>query len=544
MKFQVLLAFVLQACIAAARPTASVKLDQATFTGTSNGIVNEFLGIPYAQPPVGDLRFRLPQALGPYTGRHDASKFGPSCTQLTREVPQVPNVTQGVLDFLNYTLWNESTPDSEDCLSINVLTPNSVVNDKKLPVVVFFHGGSFEMSGSSTYDGSNIIKRSVEKGEPIVYVSLNYRLGGFGFLGGDVVKEAGLGNLGLRDQRLALRWIQKYISAFGGDPNKVTLWGQSGGAVSVAMHMIINGGDTEGLFHAGFMQSGSPIPFGYIDGYHGQRYWNALMDTTPCGAAEDKIDCLRQMPYEDLKAAINDQPNIFSWESIIQAWIPRADGMFLKDAPQHLVLQGSVANIPFVIGNVDDEATLFTFANLNITTTELLGDYAHSNFFPNLTDSERATLLGTHPEDPSVGSPFGTGIENALTPEFKRESAAKGDLVWQAPRRFFLDHVADKQPAWSFLSKRNKHIPYLGSYQGTDIPMVFDKGELQDYLINFVNKHNPNGRDAFDWPQYTIENRSLLTLHDGPDVLVNITRDDYRNATFQYITYLALKYPL
>ncbi|KAF8637281.1 hypothetical protein AX17_002934 [Amanita inopinata Kibby_2008] len=544
MRFRILLTFVLQAWFAEAGGTPVVQLDSATFTGVSNGPVNQFLGIPYAQPPVDDLRYSLPVALPPYSGSYDARNFGPSCTQQTRELPQVPNVTQSVLDYLNYTLWNYSTPDSEDCLTINVIQPDLVANDKLLPVVVWLHGGSFEMSGTSTYDGTPIVKRSVQLAEPIIYVSMNYRLGGFGFLGGNVMKEAGLGNLGLQDQRLALHWVQKYISAFGGNPEKVTIWGQSGGAVSVAMQMLGKDGDTEGLFHAGFMQSGPPIPFGWMDNIHGQHYWDNMMNITSCGYATDKIKCLRQMPYDQLKDVVNSQPNIFSWESIVQSWIPRADGIFLSNTSQQLITQGKVADIPFVIGDVDDEATLFTFANLNITTQYLLGRYAATNFFPGITDDELAILLGTHAEDPAAGSPFGTGIENALTPEFKRESAAKGDMVWQAPRRYFLDHIADKRECWVYLSKRYKHTPYLGSFQGSELPGVYGRGELQDYLIYFVNTHNPNRPRAHEWPQYTLDGRSLLTLWDGPEVLVNITRDDFRNETFQYITKMAMKYPL
>ncbi|PFH48025.1 hypothetical protein AMATHDRAFT_66371 [Amanita thiersii Skay4041] len=555
MRSKPVLSLALSACFAAAAafpgPPISVRLDGAIFTGTSNGPVNKFLGIPYAQAPVGDLRFRPPMAIPAYTGIHDASRFGPACPQQEREVPDIPKAAQEVKDYLNFTLWQHTQPSSEDCLTINVITPKSIVPGlRKLPVVVWFHGGGFEMSSASTYDGTPIVRRSIDLNEPVVYVSMNYRLSALGFLGGDVVRAAGLGNLGLHDQRLALRWVQKYISSFGGDPDRVTIWGQSAGAMSVAMQMITNDGDTEGLFHAAFMQSGSPIPFGWIDGKHGQRYWDAMMVDTGCGGQEDEIECLRQMPFDELMTAINKSPDIFDWESIIEAWIPRADGVFLKDTPQRLVGAGSVADVPFIIGNVDDEGTLFTFANLNITTQELLGQYAHSNFFPDITDEELQTLLGTHAEDPAAGSPFGTGLENALTPEFKRESAAKGDMVFQAPRRYFLNQVADKRTCWMYLNKRNKLIPYLGSYQGSDLPQFYTSGEMQDYLIFFTNTHDPNRERAPSaWPQYDLASRSVLTLYDfvptdGNGKKINITSDTFRADTFEYITMLAMKYPL
>jgi len=298
------------------------------------------------------------------------------------------------------------------------------------------------------------------------------------------------------------------------------------------------------LFHSAFMQSGAPSPFGYMDNVHGQRYWNAISSEL-CPTAKDQVECMRQVPYETLRAAIDGQPTIFSWESVVPAWWPRSDGVFLTNTAQELVNLNHVAPIPLVIGDVDDEATLFSFTNLNITTTELLGDYAHSNMFPYIQPQELSTLLGAHQPAPSVGSPFDTGDANSdLGPEYKRQSAAKGDLIWQAPRRTFIQQVYNKQPCWSFLSKRYKQTPYLGSFQGSDLLMIYDKGDLQDYLINFVNKQDPNGQNLYQWPKYDMNNTALLTLYDGPDVTVNITTDDYRNATIQVDVYLALKYPL
>ncbi|PFH48027.1 hypothetical protein AMATHDRAFT_76935 [Amanita thiersii Skay4041] len=538
MKFPVLLALVQAYLALAARPPVTVKLDDATFNGKAMDVVNKFLGIPYAQPPVGDLRYRLPKAYPAYTGTFDATKWGRSCSQQARVLPELPGAPPPVIDYLNYTLWDYNTPDGEDCLTLNVIQPKYMTIGKTLPVVVV---GGFEMSGSSNYDGTLIVKRSMQLGEPVIYVSMNYRVG-LGFLGGDVMKNAGLGNLGLHDQRLALRWVKKYISTFGGDPNRVTIWGQSGGAMSVAMQMLTNGGDNEGLFHGAFMLSGGVIPFGWIDGKHGQRYWDGLMRDTGCCSAKDKIECLRQLPYKKLKAAIDASPDIFDWESVVEAWIPRADGVFLKDTPQRLLLAGSLSKVPFVIGDVDDEATLFTFANLNITTNDELGHYASTNFFPDITPEELKELLGAHADDPTAGSPFDTGTRNALTPEFKRESAAKGDLIWQTPRRFLLTEATPTQDCWSFLSKRNKNLPFLGAYQGSDLPYFYDNGEMQDYLIYFVNTYNPNRPSTFQWPKYNIQDRPLLTLWDGPGV--NVTADTFREPTFMLDLKLGLKYPL
>ncbi|KAG6850679.1 hypothetical protein C0991_010169, partial [Blastosporella zonata] len=137
-------------------------------------------------------------------------------------------------------------------------------------------------------------------------------LSGFGFLASKEVHEAGVGNLGLQDQREALRWVQKYISSFGGDPSKVTIWGDSAGAISVSMHMLTNDGDAEGLFRAAFMQSGSFIPVGGFE--NGQRYYDKIVSESGCSSSEDTLECLREVPYEALKKAIDKSPGVFAYQ--------------------------------------------------------------------------------------------------------------------------------------------------------------------------------------------------------------------------------------
>jgi carboxylesterase type B len=253
--------------LAASSPTPAtgpiVSLDSGLFTGTTANGTNKFLGIPFAQPPVGDLRFRHPKPLGPYVGNHNATAFGLSCPQQAANL-SLSGLPLATLEYLE-TLGTTSTiPIGEDCLFINVVAPAQATSGSKLPVVVWIYGGGFEDGSSANVDGSTIVNHSIALQKPVVYVSLNYRLAAFGFLASQEVKDGRVGNLGLWDQRLAFRWVQKYIHAFGGDPSKVTIWGQSAGAISVSLQMLTNGGNTEGLFRAAFMQSGSPIPVGDI----------------------------------------------------------------------------------------------------------------------------------------------------------------------------------------------------------------------------------------------------------------------------------------
>ncbi|KAF8895233.1 carotenoid ester lipase precursor [Infundibulicybe gibba] len=502
----------------AASPLASptVQLDGVTVTGTSAGSVSSFLGIPFALPPTGDRRFRLPEPISAYNTNFSAVSFGPSCPQQSFDLPILNGLLADAADFLANSIYGIVFPDDEDCLTINVVKPASATATSKLPVVAWIYGGGFESGGVTIATG-------------------------FGFLASQEVKDAGVGNLGLQDQRQAFRWIQKYIGAFGGDPTKVTIWGQSAGAISVSLHMLSNGGNTEGLFRAAFMESGSPGPVGDIT--HGQQYYDAIVAQTGCSGSSDTLACLRTVPYAKLKAAINLSPSIFAYQSLHLAWLPRADGVFLTDAPQKLVQQGSVANIPFITGDCDDEGTLFSLSTLNITTEAQFKTYIQTVFFPGTSDSSVNTLAALYPGDIREGSPYDTGVFNALTPQYKRIASFIGDSMLQAPRRFFLNQRSGKQNTWSFLSKRLKILPILGSLHASDILNVYGGGEMADYLIRFAATLNPNGQTGINWPKYTTQSPQLLTFLDGL-VPLTITQDTYRKDAMNFLTNVTLANPI
>ncbi|KAF8073584.1 carotenoid ester lipase precursor [Lyophyllum atratum] len=520
----------------------TVQLDSATVTGTNSGRVSKFLGIPFAKPPTGDLRFRLPQPIPAYTGSVSATSFGLSCPQQAITLPILTGLAAEAVDYIVNSIFGLVFPDSEDCLTVNVVKPASATPTSKLPVIVWIFGGGFELGGTSMYDGGVIVDRSIALGTPAIYVSMNYRVTGFGFLGGQQVKDAGVGNLGLQDQRQALRWVQKYIGAFGGDPTKVTIWGESAGAISVSLQMVANNGNSEGLFRAGFMQSGSPIPVADIT--HGQKYYDAVVSKSGCSGSADTLACLRTVPYKNLKAAINQSPGIFSYQSLSLAWLPRADGIFLTDNPQKLVQQGKVANIPFITGDCDDEGTLFSLSTLNITTEAKLKNYLKTTFLPGVPDADLDKLLDLYSGDITQGSPFNTGILNVLTPQFKRIAAFMGDGVFQAPRRFFLDQRSGKQNTWAFVSKRLKALPILGSVHASDILNVYGGGGMADYLIRFAANLDPNPKYSTPWPKYTTATRKLMTFTDGIFDDEVITTDTYRKEAMAFLTNVTLAHPI
>ncbi|OJA18273.1 hypothetical protein AZE42_04997 [Rhizopogon vesiculosus] len=521
------------------RAAPTVTLDTATVTGVASGSVNKWLGIPFALPPTGNLRFQLPQPIPTYTTSFSALAYGPACPQQPPTIPAPPGLVSETVNYLTTTIYNAVTPSSEDCLTVNVVAPATATPGSNLPVVIWIYGGGYETGGTSSYDGSVIVNKAITLNVPAIYVSMNYRVTAFGFLASQEVKDAGVGNLGMQDQRQAMRWVQTYISAFGGDPTKVTIWGESAGAWSVGLHMVTNGGNPAGLFRAAFMESGSPIPIGDIT--HGQGYYDFLVAQTGCTGASDTLQCLREVPYATLMNAINLTPNVLSYQSLALAWLPRVDGVFLTDNPQQLVLQGSVANVPFVTGDCDDEGTLFSLSTTNITTDAQLQTYLQTYWFPGAPNAAVQQLLVDYPQDITQGSPYNTGILNALTPQFKRIASIQGDAAFQAPRRFFLQQRSGLQNTWAFLSKRLKLIPALGSFHTTDLLNVYGGGDMTTYLVRFVTNLDPNGSGTLAWPKWTTSSPNLLTFLDGlfPQT---ITQDTYRSTAIADMINMNLNY--
>ncbi|KAI0763539.1 carotenoid ester lipase precursor [Trametes elegans] len=523
----------------------SVQLDNGVFTGTTTGNVSKFLSIPYAQPPVGDLRLRLPVANDAYNGTYNATAFGAACPQQPGTLPLPPGLGNDILQGLLNASQQGSTLSSEDCLTINVVVPAGTPPGAKLPVAVWIYGGGFMTGDASPYDGGVIVQRSIDLREPVVYVSLNYRLSAFGFLSSEEIRKAGVANLGLHDQRQALRWIQKYISAFGGDPSRVIIWGESAGSISAALHMLWNGGDTEGLFHGAFMQSGSPLPLG--NSLRGQANYDSIVAQTGCGDAPDMLQCLRGVPYDKFKRAVDQTPGLLLPESLMSTYFPRPDKSSLPDVSQKLLLAGKVANIPIVSGDCDDEGTVTALLVTNFTTEDQLRAYITAPYlFPNISSGELDQLLEAYPDTVAEGSPYGTGEENALTPQYKRIASLQGDLVFQGPRRLFLKTLADRQPVWSFLSKRGKSTAIIGSAHTSDVFLnVYAPADMTDFLINFVNHLDPNGQNGskIAWPRYTKESPQLMTFLDGSEPL-SITEDNYREESIALVQKLSLEHPL
>lgn len=404
------------------------------------------------------------------------------------------------------------------------------------------------------YDGSSLVSNAVNSGKPFVFVAVNYRVGGFGFLPGKEILKDGSSNLGLLDQRMGLEWVADNIAAFGGDPSKVTIWGESAGAISVLDQMVLYGGNNvyngKPLFRGAIMNSGSIVPADPVDCPKGQVVYDTVVRAAGCSSSTDTLACLRGVDYTTFLNAANSVPGILSYNSVALSYLPRPDGSVITDSPDVLVLSGKYAAVPMIIGDQEDEGTLFSLFQSNTTTTSALIDYLHNIFFHDATRDQIAALVATYDDSITAGSPYRTLILNEVYPGFKRLASILGDLVFTLTRRAFLTGavaVNPSVPAWSYLASYDYGTPILGTFHGSDLLQVFygilpnaASRSIQSYYANFVYNLDPNDASggtgtatkvALNWPQWQ-GGQQLVQFFNIGSVLI---KDDFRSGTFNWI---------
>lgn len=323
-----------------------VHLDYTSYHGTAlqNGIT-QWLGIRYAAPPVGDLRFREPQDPVVDNSIIEADAHGPICLG-TNSGPPTDNM-------------------QEDCLFLNVYAPSNTSN-KKLPVFFFIQGGGFNTNSNANYNGSGLI----EAGDrDLIVVNFNYRVGPYGFLASEEVLADGSVNNGLKDQRKALYWVQKYIHLFGGDPGHVTLGGASAGAASINLQSTAYGGRNDNLFHATAAESQSFAAIRTIP--ESQYQYDRLVaraNCTPSSSsyrplAANTITCLRQLPASALQAINTNIPSPNTTNPPLYMYNPVLDADFLRKSTLTAYTAGNFLQLPSLSGSTSNEGTIFTPRN-------------------------------------------------------------------------------------------------------------------------------------------------------------------------------------
>ncbi|KAJ9137868.1 Carboxylic ester hydrolase [Pleurostoma richardsiae] len=506
-----------------------------------------FLGMPYAQPPTGDLRFRVPQPLNSsWTGTKNATQYSPEC------------IGYGSDDWVlgNYV--------SEDCLTVNVVRPSGVSQGDDLPVAVWIYGGGFTEGGSldPRYNLSFIVQESVSARLPVVAVSLNYRVAEWGFLYSQEMAAEGASNLALRDQRLALHWVQENIEAFGGDPAKVTIWGESAGANSVGTQLVAYGGRDDGLFRAAISESGSPSGLSkYPTAEDWQPVYDAVVNATNCTSASDTLACLRTVPSAQLSAVFNSSVT----ESAQNR--PVIDGDFLTQSGTVAMRKGEFVKVPYLIGANFDEGG--SFGTRGINTTEQFLEMVTATGPDNAT---ALTIAAVYPDIPEIGIPATLKGRPAASDvatygyQWKRSAAYNGDLTMHAGRRLTSQMWAQNNVScWTyhFNVLVNGLSPLQGAAHFQEVAFVFHNTEGLGYenavavnpfagmpdtyprlskimsrmWISFIAELDPNesGATCVYWPQYTLDNPQNIVFDTNVTSLAYLEPDIYRAEGIAYI---------
>ena len=422
---------------ATAEADLTVQTAEGAVLGRLAGAARVWRGIPYAKPPVGELRLRLPQRAAPWTGVRQAGDYGPWAPQRVRRL--LPGAAA-------------KTPMSEDCLSINVAAPAQPA-DSPLPVLVFFHGGAFNTGSAAMemVDGSRLASEG-----NVVFVSMNYRLGALGFMDFRAYSTAGRTfdvNVGLADQVAALEWVRRNIAGFGGDPENVTIFGESAGAMSALTLMCVP--SAAGLFHRAFLQSPAPGA-AYRPELASQwaQQFLGLLGTGPGGA----VEALATLPASSLVKAGDELSSKITPEAQPGALslAPVVDGSFLPLHPLDAFEQGRAHRVPLVIGTMENEGALF--------------DRLH-DILPTSTERIRKMFELTDPEAQDRVTAAYRGF-----PHRKQAVELGGDAVFWYPSVQAAQAHSGYAPTWSYrfdYAPRAARAAGLGATHGLDLAAVF-----------------------------------------------------------------------
>jgi len=447
-----------------------------------------FRGIRYAAAPVGSLRFRPPAPAIGWTELRLALDFAPACPQLVDADPTE----------------NNNSVMAEDCLAVNVWTPRA--DDKKRPVMVWIHGGGFvEGSARNTwYDGAKLAGRG-----DVVVVTAQYRMGAWGFLdlsdmGGQDFGQSG--NVGLLDQVAALKWVRENIAAFGGDPSNVTLFGQSAGAGSVGMLMVMPA--ARGLFHKAIMESGTPKELN--DKATAAEVSRTYMKI----AGASKIEELQKLTVAQM---LDAERKLFETRFGYSALRPVMDGTVLNELPMRAIAKGHGTSLPILIGTNLDEVRFWEA--LYDVPLEQKPESLLRKQLEGLAGSKADEVIGTYRK---ADENYGESVIHLLA-----------DVLIRLPAIRFAEANSQRQPTYMYLFTYRSTSTYqnYGSCHGMELPFVFGVIDDQDVIVftgrdthrealvnqvqqawvNFARTGDPS-RPGLAWPRYDERTRATMEL--------------------------------
>lgn len=515
-----LISFSLSAQQIATDAAPEIKTKAGILRGVTEGDVSSFKGIPYAAPPVGEFRWRPPQPVRPWEGIRDAGKYGPSCAQ--GGWGAAPGAIQ--------------EGSSEDCLYLNLWTPAGSKPGAKLPVMVWIHGGGF-VGGSGQTSGDQFAKNGV------ILVTINYRLGRLGFFAFPALSkehpEEPTGNYGYMDQIAALQWIKENITAFGGNPDNVTIFGFSAGGVSV--HSLMTIPAAKGLFHKVISESGGGrdgvLTGRPIDKENADLFYTVSAETIGINFARKKgiegtdaaaLAKLRALKVEEIVDGGQETdgqggPRTYSG--------PILDGKLVVETAESAYKAGRQAKVPLMIGNCSAEIG-GAFVSNSTTKEELFSKFGE------LEGEAKAAF------DPEENKEFA-----------EVQTKFNTDWVWGEPARMTAkSFVAQGEPVYmyqfGYVPATQRERARYGAGHGSEVAFVFNTlnarrgaGEptteeknlallMNRYWTNFAKTGNPNGDGLPLWPLYNTQKDEILDIElDGKPV----GKPDPRKARFDVV---------
>ena len=500
-------------CMAPAHAQVSAPVLAATYSGVLKGAhaggVRAFKGVPYAAPPIGDKRWKAPQPVRPWAGIRDATTFASACPQ--------PN-----------TIITPSPSEQEDCLYLNVYAPQGVTPASRLPVMVWLHGGSYMYGTGSIYDASELARSG-----QVVVVTVNYRLGALGFLALPQLKaENPALSFGLQDQQAALKWVHSNISAFGGDKDRVTLFGESAGAASTCVHLASP--SASGLFHRAIIQSGAcdaswaaiPLAKAYDTG----RDFAQQMGCTDEGSV---LACLRSKSTADLLRFVPRAADANPGDpSAALPWIGVIDGVLIPDMPLNIVKAGQAAKVPVMLGTNQNEGGLYVAWEFDVPQGSPMTEAQYEDKLLSYGQNPSgAAILKSIYSLKAYGTP-NRAIGGMLT-----------DLLFSCEANKMARAFANSGVAVYTYEFHDPHPPSLltvpvsdmGAYHAAETQFLFDLGtagqftteqkqlrnQMIGYWSNFAAAGQPNGANHPQWPRFNGFTTSYRQLQPGglPGVL-------------------------
>jgi carboxylesterase type B len=438
--------------------------------------VDAWLGVDYSTQPVGTNRLKPVQPPVAFEGIRDASDSGPACWQ---------NIYSNL-------------KQSEACLTINVYRPSGIPMEQKLPALVYLHGGSFVGGSHRSFDGALFVEKSVQ---PVMVVTAQYRLGALGSLPGKFMEEEGLLNLGVRDQREMLGFLQEYFEHFGGDKDKITLGGQSAGGHSVGIHLFHNYADDEGksLFHQAILSSGSPTAraFPGVDYALYQRQVENFMDYVNCPSSPSSaaLECLRSAEVDDIQFISSSLYNAHNY-NITWPWQPVSPGPLLEKRGSTSGEDGTFFKVPTMISSTTNEGKAFAPQDLR-TNTQYVNFW--KTLVPGLTPEDLTDLQTLYPEaDPAI-----VNSATFVSAQFDRLSAAYGDYSYICPVQDTASRLSSAGvPVYKARFNTPNYAPaymgvphasdgaYFNGNDGTQFPEIAEI--YSAYWASFVVSGDPN----------------------------------------------------